>query len=119
MYAEAHNNEVGPDASVYDALNKIRDRVKMPHIPEGLDQNQMREVIHHERRIELAGECLYYFDIRRLRTAEVVNNGNVFNWQNKKVETRSFNRERDYLWPIPAVARQNNPNLEQNVGYGN
>lgn len=118
MYAEAQNNSAGPDPSVYDALNKIRERAKMPVIPEGLDQNQMREVIHHERRIELAGECLYYFDIRRWRTAEIVNNGDVFNWQNKKVETRSFNSERDYLWPIPAVARQNNSYLEQNFGYG-
>jgi starch-binding outer membrane protein, SusD/RagB family len=118
MYAEAQNEEAGPDANVYGALNLIRARAKMPDITPGLTKDQMREEIRHERRIELAGESLYYFDILRWKTAETVNNGDVFTWQNKKVETRTFNKVRDYLWPIPAVARQRNIYLEQNFGYG-
>ena len=73
MYAEAQNEATGPDASVYDALHKIRLRAGMPDITGGLSKDQLRAAIRHERRIELAGEALYYNDIRRWRTAEVVN----------------------------------------------
>lgn len=33
------------------------------------------------------------------------------------VENRTFNKNRDYLWPIPDVERQTNPKLTQNPGY--
>jgi starch-binding outer membrane protein, SusD/RagB family len=118
MYAEAQNENAGPDASVYNALNLIRQRAKMPTITQGLTKDQMRAEIRHERRIELAGESLYYFDILRWRTAETVMKGDVFGYQNKKIETRSFNPARDYLWPIPSVAIQKNGKLDQNFGFG-
>jgi hypothetical protein len=33
------------------------------------------------------------------------------------IETRSFNPERDYLWPIPRIELETNPSLTQNPGY--
>ena len=78
MYAEAQNEAAGSDESVYNAINEIRQRAGMPEIPSGLSKEQMREVIRHERRIELAGEGLYYHDIRRWHTAEVVMNAECF-----------------------------------------
>lgn len=117
MYAEAQNEAAGSDASVYDALNQIRHRSEMPDVPVGLSKEQMREVIRHERRIELAGEGLYYNDIRRWHTAEVVLNGTVLNSKGEVVEVRSFNPQRDYLWPIHSTTLQDNPALEQNPGY--
>jgi hypothetical protein len=67
MYAEAQNEAVGPDASVYKQVNEVRARpdVNMPALPAGLSQQQMRERIMHERRVELALEGQRYFDLRR------------------------------------------------------
>lgn len=118
IYAEAQNEAVGPDASVYDAINQVRKRAGMPNVTPGLTKEQMRVEIRHERRIELAGEGLYYDDIRRWRTAEVVMNTDIFNFAGAKIGTRKFNKDRDYLWPIPTIVSQLNPNLTQNPGYG-
>ncbi|MBC9933243.1 RagB/SusD family nutrient uptake outer membrane protein [Chitinophaga qingshengii] len=117
MYAEAQNEAVGPDATVYEALNKIRDRVKMPHFKPGLSKEEMRKEIRHERRVEFACEGLYYNDLRRWKTAEVEMNGPIYNYAGKEVEKRIFNPKRDYWWPIPQTEKDLNPNLEQNPGY--
>lgn len=119
-YAEALN-EAGsiPNTEVYWALNKIRKRatVNMPDITPGLTKEKMRDVIRLERRIELAGEGLYYMDIKRWKTAEIVNNGPILNYQGTTIEVRSFNKIRDYLWAIPSVEIQENKNLQQNPGW--
>lgn len=117
MYAEAKNEYSGPDASVYDAVNAIRERAGMPDFPAGLSQDEMREAIRHERRIEFAGEGYYYNDIRRWKTAEIVMNAPVHNWANEEIEKRIFNPARDYWWPIPQSELDLNPNLEQNPNY--
>lgn len=118
-YAEAQNEAVGPDQSVYDALNLLRSRtsVNMPEVQSGLSKEEMRELIRLERRIELAFEGLYYSDIRRWRTAEVVNNGPIYNYEGNVITNRTFNKDRDYLWPVPFVQIQENPELTQNPGY--
>jgi hypothetical protein len=117
MYAEAQNEAGGPDISVYSALNKIRNRAGMPDITEGLSKEEMREVIRLERRIEFAGEGLYYDDIRRWRTAEIVMNADVRTSTGEVVQTRTFDPQKHYLWPIHAVVLQENPALEQNPGF--
>lgn len=118
MFAEAQNEVAGPSQAVYDALNLVRKRAGMPNFPTGLTKDQMRAEIRHERRIELAGEGLYYHDIRRWGTAEKVMNTDIFNFAGGKIGTRKFNKDRDYLWPVPTVVLQNNTALEQNPGYG-
>ncbi|WP_205508870.1 RagB/SusD family nutrient uptake outer membrane protein [Longitalea arenae] len=119
MYAEAQNEAVGPDASVYNAVNRIRERAGLsPHqIPAGKTKEEMREIIRHERRIEFAFEGFYYTDIRRWKIAENVLPGAVYNSQNQPLVTRSFNKERDYWWPVSQVQRDLNPNLEQTKNY--
>lgn len=115
-YAEAQNEAVGPDQSVYDAINQLRRRpdIQMPDVPQGLSQDEMRKVIRRERRIELAFEGLYHSDVLRWKTIEKENNGYVHNYLGKEVDKRSFNPQRDYLWPIPYDQIVLNPNLEQN-----
>ncbi len=108
----------GSMPSVYSALNLIRSRAGVAAVTPGLTKDQMRAEVRHERRIELAGEGLYYHDIRRWRTAEVVMNTDIFNFDGKKLGSRTFNKDRDYLWPIPTIVTQLNPNLAQNPGYG-
>lgn len=119
MYAEAQNEAVGPDASVYAAINRVRQRAGLvPHeVPAGKSKAQMREIIRHERRIELAGEGYYYTDIRRWKTAEQVMNATVFTSQNQPIVKRTFNPARDYWWPVPQTQRDLNPNLAQNEEY--
>lgn len=73
-YAEAMNEYTGPTSDVYSAINAIRSRVGMPDLPSNLTQDQMREKIRHERRVELAYEDFRFFDIRRWRIAEDVCN---------------------------------------------
>lgn len=72
MYAEAQNEAVGPDVSVYEAVNKVRARAGMPDFPVGLNQSQMREEIRHERDVEFAMEGIRYNDLFRWRIAETV-----------------------------------------------
>uniref|UniRef100_UPI00292D53A1 RagB/SusD family nutrient uptake outer membrane protein n=1 Tax=Pedobacter nutrimenti TaxID=1241337 RepID=UPI00292D53A1 len=64
-YAEAQNEAVGPDNSVYDAVNLVRLRSNCPVVKLGLSQGQMRDYIRRERRIELAFEDKRWFDVRR------------------------------------------------------
>ncbi|HLT51707.1 MAG TPA: RagB/SusD family nutrient uptake outer membrane protein, partial [Arenibacter sp.] len=112
MYAEAQNELVGVDQSVYDALNEIRGRVGMPDIPTGLTKDPMREVIRHERRIELAFEGLRYYDLKRWRIAE-----EVLNNISDGLLTYTF-EERFYHWPLPlAEIDKSHGVLEQNPDY--
>lgn len=55
-YAEAQNESVGPDASVYAAINKVRNRSDLPDLAAGLTKEDMRKSIYRERRIELCFE---------------------------------------------------------------
>lgn len=118
MFAEAQNEAAGPGPEVRQALHLVRKRAGMPDIAEGLTKDQLRQEIRHERRIELAGEGLYYFDIRRWKTAETVLNTEIYNYKGQRLDTRRFNAARDYYWPVPSVAIQENTALEQNPQYG-
>lgn len=91
----------------------------MPGLSTSLSQDELRREIRHERRIELAGEGLYYYDIRRWGIAQEVLNGDIYNDKGQRIDTRRFDPQRDNLWPIPAIAIQENPTLAQNPGYGN
>ncbi|MBO9204786.1 MULTISPECIES: RagB/SusD family nutrient uptake outer membrane protein [Niastella] len=117
MYAEAQNEFAGPDATVYDNINKIRKRAGMPDIAAIYTKDQLRDIIRQERRVEFAGEALYYNDLRRWKTAEVALNATIYNFKGAAIETRKFNPARDYWWPVPQTQRDLNPNLSQNLNY--
>lgn len=117
-FAEAQNERNGPSDEIFDALDKIRIRVGMPKFDRTLSQEQLRKEIRHERRIELAGEGLYYFDIRRWNIAHEVLNSDVYHLNGNRIDSRAFQKDRDYYWPIPSIAIQFNDNLEQNPNYG-
>ncbi|WP_431294398.1 RagB/SusD family nutrient uptake outer membrane protein [Pedobacter sp. P26] len=70
-YAEAQNEAVGPDESVYNAIGRIRSRSNLTNLPTGLSQADMRTAIRRERRIELALEDKRYWDLIRWRIAEI------------------------------------------------
>lgn len=129
-YAEAQNEVSGPDASIYDAINKVRERAALPPLNGGLSQEQMRIVIYQERRIELAFECERWFDLLRWKLAEEKLNGNLHAilidkvngvWVYKSVPaangSRTFYPDKNYLMPIPQSAMDQNSKLTQNPGY--
>jgi len=118
MYAEAQNEAVGPDATVYAQVNEVRARpgVDMPALTAGLSKEAMRERIRHERRVEFAMEGLRYFDLRRWGLATEKLNGFV---QNPLAPTIKTKYEDKYeFWPIPQTEiDRNNPVLIQNPNY--
>lgn len=119
IYAEAENEASGPIQSVYNALNQIRQRssVNMPKVTPGLSQKEMRQVIRHERRIELALEGYYYTDIRRWEIAKDVMNGPVYDFNGDVYANRSYEAPKYNLWAIPTNQIDLNPNLQQNPGW--
>ncbi|HMR82219.1 MAG TPA: RagB/SusD family nutrient uptake outer membrane protein [Niabella sp.] len=127
-YAEAQNEAVGPDATVYSAINQVRARAGMPDIPAGLSQSEMRIRIRHERRIELLWEEHRFYDVRRWMIAPQTESlpvqgilptksGGVVTYERIKVFDRLW--KDDYYWmPIPlADIQASNGKLKQNPGY--
>lgn len=71
--AEALNNYSGPSQQVYDDLNILRTRSGMCNVKATTDAEEMREIIAHERNIELYYEDQRWFDLRRtLKSAEKI-----------------------------------------------
>lgn len=66
-YAEALNEYYGTQrqSEVLWYLNEIRERAGIPGYSGSFSQEEMRKMIRHERRIELAWECNRFFDVRR------------------------------------------------------
>jgi hypothetical protein len=130
-YAEAQNEASGPDASVYAAINAVRQRVgvNMPALPAGLTQAQMRQRIQNERRIELAFEEHRFYDVRRWKIApekenvpaygiEIAKSGTAFTYKKKEALSGKSFVEKQYWLPIPrAEIQASNNKLQQNQGY--
>lgn len=117
MYAEAENEAVGPVPSVYSAINQVRERAGMPDILPGLTQDEMRQTIRQERRVEFACEGYYYNDIRRWMIADSVMNAPIYTYNSTEIEVRKFDPNRDYWWPIQQAQLDLDKNLKQNPGY--
>ena len=132
-YAEAQNEAVGPDASVYAAINPIRVRAGLPVLTPGLSQAAMRTAIAQERRVELCFEDKRFYDIIRLGIASTVMNVDkhamkITNtspaddkgvWQYQVVPLNHPHTflQKMYLDPIPQPVLARNPRLVQNPGY--
>ena len=127
-YAEALNeyDPTNPDIAVY--LNKIRERVSLPDVPSGLTQEQMRTLIHHERRVELAFEERRFWDVRRWKVASSTLGAPVkgvkitqddagnFTYSPVQVEQRVF-QPKMYWYPIPQSEVLKLHHWEQNKGW--
>jgi starch-binding outer membrane protein, SusD/RagB family len=134
-YAEARNEAYGPDAEVYAAIKELRRRAGLSpsDVQSGLNQEQMREVIRNERRIELAFEEHRFFDLRRwklyndpahrenllkIRGAKITKDadGNFTTDMNHLVQERQFSSKM-YLYPIAESELLKNKQLEQNPDW--
>lgn len=74
-YAEAKIELGELDDSVYDAINQVRNRSKMPVVSDDKkgDQNKMRQLIRRERKVELIAEGLHFADMRRWKIGDIEN----------------------------------------------
>jgi hypothetical protein len=135
-YAEAMNEAFGPDAvpagytmSARQALQQVRDRasVNLPAVT-AADKDSFREVIKHERRIELAFEDHRYWDLLRWKDAmEVLNRpvlgvkvskeGEGWNYEVTEVAERTFFEKNYYLPFLRSEIENSNNTLEQNPQY--
>jgi len=136
-FAEAMNEAYGPETShgysltAKRAIDMVRQRsgVEMPILAPGLSQEEMRERIRNERRVELAFEEHRFFDVRRWKIAEQTENKPVmamritktgtgeFNYVAVKAEDRSFDKKM-YLYPIPETeVLKSGGTLKQNEGW--
>ena len=128
-YAEAKIELNQIDASVYDAINKVRQRadVNMPAITTGKTQSELRDIVRQERMVELAFEGQRFFDIRRWKIAGTVMPGKVYGITYKDaggnlqtIEVPGWTQiwdDKNYLWPIPQKEIELNSNLTQNPGW--
>lgn len=143
-YAEAVNEYYGPDHTEtfgdevigpYEVLKKLRRRAgiepgehNMYGLDDGMDQNQMREAIRLERRIELAFEGHRFFDVRRWMIAPETENATLhgleitrkldgtYDYRTVAVRQHVF-RPAMYFWPIPYDEVNRSEDLLQNPGY--
>lgn len=108
MEAEALN-ESGRTAEAEAPLNIVRRRAGLPDIS-GKTQGEMKEIIIHERRIELAFEGHRWFDLIR------IDNGDYALKFLKSLGKVNVNKNR-LLLPIPQQEMDSNPMMTQNPGY--
>lgn len=135
-YAEAQNEAVGPDASVYATINKVRQRASTnlpPLVAGSLTQDQMRQEIRDQRRIELCFEAKRFYDIIRWQIAKTVmnvdlrgmkitntvpsNNSGVWTYTPVGLNHPHVFTDKMYMNPVPQSVIDVNPKLVQNPGY--
>lgn len=98
-----------------EALNLVRNRAGLASLSVGeVDRN----VILHERRVELFGEFQRWFDLLRTETAEQefvkIKAGDT---DGDDTEKEGFNPARNYKFPLPQRALERNPALIQNPAW--
>lgn len=109
-----------PQAEITGYINEVRARVGMPavEVVEGtnLNKEELRAIVRHERRVELAFEDLRFADLYRW--------GEFENAQKRMQKDQSFygfgvvsrgnlRGAQDLVWPIPQGEIDTNPMLEQ------
>ena len=124
--AEAENEANGPTDVALPAVNKVRARVKMPPLS-GLSQDQFRERIHNERRVELAFEEQRFWDVRRWKVLDQtdklttgmqwVKNGTTLTSTRIVVDRRKSWDTKYLIWPIPLSEISVLPLFTQNPGW--
>lgn len=132
-YAEALNESSPGHEDILRYINLVRERAGIPGLSGG-SQEEIREAIRRERRVEFNCEGIRFHDIRRWKIGEQMLNRDMFGMNfngtvksddvnnDKAYYKRTFNMHRSftkkmYLWPVPQAQMDINPNLVQMPGY--
>jgi hypothetical protein len=138
LYAEALNEQGKSYTAVVPYIDKVRIRAGLPGVVEAwtnysknptkyTNQDGLRQIIHQERRIELAFEGQAGWDLRRWKELQAVmtrplQGWNVFEdsfinyYRPTTIITPVFNN-RNYIWPIKSDDLVVNDNLVQNPNW--
>lgn len=109
MKAEALN-ELGQTTQAETYLNIIRNRAGLGNIQTGLNQNDFREAVLKERRLELAFEGQRWFDLIRVNSGQ-------YGLDFLHSIGKSNASQKHLLFPVPQIEIDRNPKLTQNPGY--
>ena len=137
LYAEALN-ENGKTAEAHIWIDKVRERANLQGVVQSWANHSrkpakpttkegFREIVQHERMIELVFEGQRFWDIRRWKRGIEFLNRSIRGWNRLSDNTLGYYRvtsfwsleftKRDYLWPIGQQDLLRNPNLIQNPGW--
>lgn len=135
LYAEALNEQGKTYTEVIPYIDKVRQRAGLPGVVESWSQYStrpskytspegLREIIHQERRIELAFEGQAGWDLRRWKELQNIMSKPMQGWNIYESQSINYYRPqtlvtpvfnvRDYLWPIKSDNLVTNSNLVQN-----
>src|SRR5690606_6024377 len=139
MYAEALNESLtAPNADVYHYVDLVRQRAGLDGVVQSWSANSnipnkpstkegMRDIIQHERSIELAFEGHRFYDLRRWKKAIQYFNQPIQGWNIEGENASEFyqvlNHQRKYytlkdvFYPIPQGELLKNNKLVQNPGW--
>ena len=131
-YAEALNESQPGNPDILKYVNRIRERAGIPNLQGGMSQEEMREAIRRERRVELNCEMgIRYHDIRRWKIGEETLNRDFYGMNffgtelcddesnpdcyfvRKVYQKRKFTKK-NYWIPIHQTELDINPDLVQN-----
>jgi len=136
LYAECLNEVNGPTTEAYSWIDKVRARAGLPGVVASWSnystnankyatKEGLRQIIHQERRIELAFEGQAGWDLRRWKELQNVLAGPIQGWN---VFDKTINGYyhlinlfqpvfalRNYFWPIQDYDILVNPNLVQTL----
>lgn len=111
--------ELNQLSGVYPLIDQIRARVHMPSIENvegtGLSQDQLRTIVRHERRVELALEGLRFFDLKRW--SMVQQSFQAASGDKVKGYSPNYQGPKSEIFPIPQSDLDANNNLVQNPAW--
>jgi hypothetical protein len=135
LYAEALNEAEGPSAEVYKYIDMVRVRAGLQGVQaswaaystnpgKATSKDGLRQIIHQERRIELAFEGQIGWDLRRWKELQEVLSKPLQGWNINEGSSAAYYRPstvlipvfgvKDYLFPIATYDIVVNENLTQN-----
>ena len=138
LYAEALNEQGKPSAQVLPYIDKIRARAGLPGVAVAWNnfsrnpskyttKDGLRQIIHQERRIELAFEGVPGYDLRRWKELQGVLSKPLQGWNINSKEPADYYHSKtvlipvfnvkNYLWPISDNDLILDGNLVQNLNW--
>ncbi|MDR2824936.1 MAG: RagB/SusD family nutrient uptake outer membrane protein [Prevotellaceae bacterium] len=110
--------QTGDLGSAATIINQIRTRAGLAALPQAATANKdaLLNAYLNERRLELAFEGQRWFDLVRLDKVEEVMNAVFAKDEGRPAQKYPYDQY-SYKLPIPQDIIDQNPNLEQNLGY--
>jgi tetratricopeptide (TPR) repeat protein len=119
MYAEALN-ELGRTAEAIPFANRVRARSSMKELSVAMGKEDFREQLRHDRIVELGGESVRWFDLRRYGILSNALAGNAEGSPGQApldTEFKDFRPNKSELLPIPIYETGSNVKIQQNPGW--